>query len=214
MYSKDFKEKTYIKYNNEYVEILKRYEKEYDPRLDFISKLSFTNKKILDIGCGTGKIGSLFTKNNKVYGVDISQKILNIAKKRKIITKQLNLDKSKLPFKDNCLDVIFLFDIVEHVFLPEKLLKESYRVLNPTGRLYLTTHNTKIEDNKENEYDLSLFEVEELKQILLKIGFKNITIHGWSWQEPKHKTILDKLKSIWLWYNPRKAKDIYIIAEK
>ena len=214
MYSTNFKEKVYKKYNSEYVKILKRYEKEYDPRLDFISRISFYNKKILDIGCGTGKISSLFTKDNKVYGIDISPKILNIAKKRNIITKQINLDKNKIPFKNNFFNIIFLFDIVEHVFLPEKLLKESYNLLNNNGEIYITTHNAKIKDNLSNKYDLSLFEVEELKQILLRIGFKNIRIYGWSWQEPKHKNIIDNLKKFWLWHNPKFAKDVYIIAKK
>lgn len=213
-YSTKFKEKTYSKYNNEYVHILKRYEKEYDPRIGFISKLSFSNKKILDVGCGTGKISSMFLNDNKVYGVDISSKILNIAKKRGIITRQINLDKQKMPFNNRNFDIIFLFDTLEHVFLPEKLLKDCYRLLKTNGELYLTTHNVADSENLANEYDLSLFEVRKLIQLLQKIGFKKIVIHGWSWNEPKNKTLIEKFMSLWLWYNPQIAKDVYIIARK
>lgn len=213
-YSKQFKENTYKKYNNEYVTILKRYEKEFDPRIDFISKLDIKNKKILDIGCGTGKISSLFVNNNEVYGIDISSKILEIAKKRGIITKQLNLDQENIPFKDRSFDVIFLFDSLEHVFLPEKLLKDSCRLLKNNGLLYITTHNIKDDTNITNEYDLSLFDIKRLKRLLRKLGFKDIKIYGWSWSEPRQKSLVDYLKCVCLWYNPRFAKDIYIVAKK
>jgi putative AdoMet-dependent methyltransferase len=41
------------------------------------------NTKILDIGIGTGKLSkSLYEKNAKIYGVDFSKKMINIAKSK------------------------------------------------------------------------------------------------------------------------------------
>ncbi|MBT3981967.1 MAG: class I SAM-dependent methyltransferase [Bacteriovoracaceae bacterium] len=61
--------------------------KEYDSEVDYVSSLikkyAGNSKSILDLGCGTGKHAELFlNKGHSVHGVDLSDEMLEIAKKR------------------------------------------------------------------------------------------------------------------------------------
>jgi len=49
-----------------------------------------------------------------------------------------------LPFKDNCLDVVMAFDVLEHIHLGKTVeaIEEIYRVLKPEGRLSVFVPST------------------------------------------------------------------------
>ena len=49
----------------------------------------------------------------------------------KIIYKECDLVKDKLPFNDDNFDVVFNKSVIEHFHNPENMLSEAYRVLNP-----------------------------------------------------------------------------------
>jgi len=57
--------------------------------------------------------------------------------KGKDVSVLLNLE-CDLPFKDNSIDNILLFAVIEHVYNPYKLLDETHRVLKRQGKLYLS----------------------------------------------------------------------------
>ncbi len=57
-------------------------------------------KKILDIGCGTGKQISLLPNDVNIVGVDISLPMLKIANKQSP-NKCIQADAVNLPFQDN-----------------------------------------------------------------------------------------------------------------
>jgi len=68
-------------------------------------------KNVIDIGCGTGALcAALNEKGLKVTGIDLSQKMLDIAankSKNKNITYIYNSILNRLPFEDNHFDVSF-----------------------------------------------------------------------------------------------------------
>lgn len=107
---------------------------------------SFKNKKILDIGCGSGRFTIAFAKLGAKLsvGVDLGDEGLkiakSIAKQNKI--KNIRFYKSnvlKLPFKDNSFDFVFCKGVLHHTGQTYKGLGELKRVLkeNSSAFIYL-----------------------------------------------------------------------------
>lgn len=115
---------------------------EKDSRIYIIVNLLDGGNRLLDVGCGDGRLGYL-TKNKyrKIYGVDISKTALKIAKKRGMITKKVNLNQEKLPYPDRYFDAVTCSDVIEHVLYPINLIKEISRVLRDSGILVISTPN-------------------------------------------------------------------------
>jgi len=89
--------------------------------------------KVLDCGCNSGEFMKMLKekKGCDVYGVDVSQKVVDIAK-----AKGLNVQLAKaeaLPFKKGTFDVVTIMETLEHIMVPKKALKEIQRVLKPGG---------------------------------------------------------------------------------
>lgn len=109
---------------------------------DFIIEEIGSDKKVLDIGCNDGKLGEkLLENNNVVYGCDIVPEKLEIARKKGLITKLVDLEKEVLPYPRNSFDYVILADIIEHVFDTDRLIRDCYKVLKPKGKLIVTTPN-------------------------------------------------------------------------
>lgn len=102
--------------------------------------IGVSQKKILDLGCGDGRVGALFSGDNEVFGIDFSESAI-IEAKKKGIKAQVGDICSRLPFDDEAFDVVLLIQIMEHVFDPLFLLRESYRVLKKGGTLICAIPN-------------------------------------------------------------------------
>ncbi len=103
------------------------------------------NARILDLGCGTGRNSNyLAQKGVEVYGLEISDTAIELAKKR---AGELGLDNvhylkksigEKYPFADNFFD--FVFDITSSNSLNEEerkiYLSEVARVLKKTPKIF------------------------------------------------------------------------------
>ncbi len=95
--------------------------------------------KILDIGCGTGKILSLYKnlsheKENLLYGIDISQNMIRIAKTKASDVKFVRANALTLPFKDGSFDFISMIGVLEYLKEKKVALGEIYRVLENNGK--------------------------------------------------------------------------------
>lgn len=98
-------------------------------------------KTILDIATGTGDLAILLAKTNaeKIIGLDLSEGMLEIGKK-KIIQKNLQHtiemvlgDSEKIPFQDDYFDAITVSFGIRNFETLEKGLAEILRVLKPQG---------------------------------------------------------------------------------
>ena len=83
--------------------------------------------------------------NLKFLGLDVSDKMLKIAKKR-LEEGKVNFNVKKFttynfPLKDEEFDAILCFETLEHIPEPEVFVKELERVLKKNGMLILTTPN-------------------------------------------------------------------------
>ena len=110
--------------------------------------------KALDIATGTAdiaiKLGSI--PNCQVVGVDISEQMLNIGRKKikkKNLQKSVSLqngDAENLNYNDNFFDLITIGFGVRNFQDLEKGLGESFRVLKPNGALIVL--ETSVPENK------------------------------------------------------------------
>lgn len=94
-------------------------------------------KKILDVGCGTGKLVSYFQKQGfTAIGCDNAEEALKIS-------KQIRASATKLPFIQNSFDLVTAISLIEHLSQKDasKFITEAYRVLKPKGFIFLITPN-------------------------------------------------------------------------
>lgn len=144
---------------------------------------------VLDIGCGNGQRvlpAAKFVK--QVIGLDNNIKSLKLAKaevKRLHITNvkfvKFNLEQ-KLLFNNQQFDCILLLDVLEHLNHRLQLLKQIYRVLKPSGLLFLSVPKSdtswkllqkSLGLNYYSDADHKIeFTQKEIIDLLTKSGFK------------------------------------------
>lgn len=119
------------------------------PRLSKVISKAYLKKgtRSLDVGCGRGEFVLFLAKNGiAAYGVDYAKAAVKISgellKKNEPINAHILRSASDyLAFKGNSFDVVFLNDVVEHLY-PEQLqktLEELNRILAPDGQLIIHT---------------------------------------------------------------------------
>tara|TARA_B100001540_G_C15816097_1_gene647529 strand:+ start:1555 stop:2295 length:741 start_codon:yes stop_codon:yes gene_type:complete len=101
------------------------------------------NKTVADLGCGEGFCCRYFLKKGakKVYGIDISKKMINLAKKissPKIIFKNENIENTKI--KTNFADISFAIFVFNYLKKKQilKACKELKRITKKNGLVYIT----------------------------------------------------------------------------
>lgn len=116
-------------------------------------------KTILDLGCGDGSLMGLLSKgrNWQITGVDIYQKAIETARKRKIYHKLIRGDLLKTIKQNNLkskYDVVFFSQVIEHVTRVEgeKILNEienlaRKRIIVGTPRGFMEQPDEFLEDN-------------------------------------------------------------------
>lgn len=103
-------------------------------------------ESILDIATGTGDLAIKFaekTSATKIIGLDLSEGMLSIARKKVADTELKNTiefikgDSEALPFKDNMFDAITVSFGIRNFENLEKGLSEILRVIKPKGLLII-----------------------------------------------------------------------------
>lgn len=106
-----------------------------------LSMLNIKNgDKVLLVGVGTGEDLRFIPRNAKITAVDITDKMLHIAKSKAeelgfIDYDILNMDGENLEFEDNSFDFVVLNLILSVIPDGNKCLKEAYRVLKKNGKI-------------------------------------------------------------------------------
>jgi len=81
----------------------------------FILENNPKSKKILEIACGTGAILKYLSKKYKVYGLDISEEMLSVAKKKVPKAKLSHQDMRNFKFSEKFDVILCLFDSINHI---------------------------------------------------------------------------------------------------
>lgn len=116
---------------------------------------------ILDIGCGDGIFVDILFNKSIDLGIDPNGKELARAKKTNKYQELIECYGDNIPKPDKSFKTIFSNSVMEHIPDIIPVLKESYRLLDNNGKLYLTLP-TQLFD----KYTLGY-------QILNKLGLEN-----------------------------------------
>jgi SAM-dependent methyltransferase len=138
---KEYYEKSDIYERRTFSKVLQSYDNDWRFKTFFKLCQKIPNSSILDIGCSDGGFLSIAKKKGfTVFGLEQDERAVKLAKNLRKIEKiecgsWENL-KSKEKWKN--LDIITLFDVLEHVSEPVELIDTIYDKLQPGGILCIT----------------------------------------------------------------------------
>ena len=137
-------------------------------------------KRVLDIACGEGYGAAALQKAGaaQVIGVDISEEVCLHARKKYGVDARAG-SAENIPFANSSFDLIVSFETIEHVRNPAAFLDECARVLQPGGRLIVSTPNKIVYSRRgapPNRYHFSEMTEEEFVAALLS-RFRNIRLY-------------------------------------
>ncbi len=108
---------------------------------------AFRGKDVLEVGCGIATDGMEFARNGASYvGIDLTPKSIELAKERFNLFnvagrfEVANAEES-VPFPDDTFDHVYSFGVIHHSPVPERIVREVYRVLRPGGTLTVMLYN-------------------------------------------------------------------------
>lgn len=102
--------------------------------------------KVLDVGVGTGLELPMFTNNVRITGIDLSEPMLEIARKRVKAAGLSNVDDLRamdamaLEYSDASFDAVVAPYVLTVVPDPHRTLDEMARVVKPGGEIVLVNH--------------------------------------------------------------------------
>ena len=122
--------------------------------------------KVLDIGCGTGTHLKMYQeKKCNIFGVDLSESMLNVAKKKLGRNATLELyDATNTPFSEDFFDLVYCMTVLHEMDEDIRIgvLKEADRILKSNGRILLIDfHNGQIKRFKGiiSKIIITIFEI-------------------------------------------------------
>jgi len=165
----------------------------------------YRGRSVLDVGCGAGVDLARFARGGAaVTGVDLAASAVELARAN---FAQQGLqgafgvaDGERLPFADNCFDLVYAHGVVQYTPDPQRLVDECRRVLKPGGEAVFQVYNRrswlnalsklmKVGLEHEDAPVLRKFTIGEFRRLLR--GFREVRIvperfpvksrlhHGW-----------------------------------
>lgn len=101
-----------------------------DPNLEIIAELIQTGSRVLDLGCGQGKLLKHLKEVSQcsIQGIDVSQDEVISCISRGVPVLQLDLEEGLSYYKDQSFDYVVISQTMQQVAAPDKLIREALRV--------------------------------------------------------------------------------------
>jgi SAM-dependent methyltransferase len=150
------------------------------------TQFDFSEKKVLDCGCGTGySLAFISSRTPEAHyvGIDVDDNAIAYARTRYAGLDFRVMDGMALNFEPSSFDVVLSFEVLEHLNEDQqrRYLSEMHRVLRSGGTLVLSTPNKDV-FSLGHYLSLNLFHVRELTldQLLnlLSEEYKSIEVCG------------------------------------
>ena len=155
-------------------------------RLDHVKALFDPSSKVLEVGCSTGHfLHTIKNHVSEVVGIELDQSHAKFARENcnlNVYDRPIN----ETPIPNNYFDIIFMFQVFEHIPNPIEFLSLYKKYLKPNGIIYIEVPN--INDSLLSIYDIPSYQKFyfrlphvyyyselTLQKILEKAGFNGTT---------------------------------------
>ena len=91
---------------------------------DWCSKLIPVNSKVLDVGCGDGRLDRLVADKRP----DISIQGIDVFQRKDAVMPMQTFDGESIPYAEGSFDIVMFVDVLHHASKPLTLLREATRV--------------------------------------------------------------------------------------
>lgn len=127
-------------------------------RVDAAARALSPGKRLLDVGCGAGMLGlALRDRFDEIYGVDLAEGAVAIARASGQRAQRLDLNSELLPFRAEFFDAVTMLAVLPYVYDPSHVLRECHRVLQGGGKLLLSAANMRTVGKLVSTYVLGRF---------------------------------------------------------
>jgi ubiquinone/menaquinone biosynthesis C-methylase UbiE len=167
---------------------------------EYLNKIKNSKKRALEIGFGSG-YGTFHASNflSHIDAIEVDQETVNFAKEKYSSPKISygTFNGKTIPFPEDTFDLVYSFQVIEHVQEDEHFLKEAKRVLRPGGTLLITTPNRNYR-LKPGEKPKNRFHVREYSEIdlenLTKKAFTQFEVLGLFGKGEVHQIEINRVK--------------------
>lgn len=170
--------------------------------------------KVLEIGCGRGEVLTGFQKLGlDCYGLDLSD--YSVENIKGLHVKKNDISKEPLPFEDETFDLVYHKSLIEHLASPDNLMKETFRVLKPGGRIVVLTPDwvSQIKVFYEDFTHCKPYTTIALNDLLKVYGFFNVRVELFYqlpilWKYPQLKYFSGVLRFLFSTRTARKITEL------
>jgi len=154
---------------------------------------------VLDVGCGEGSLLNLISEIHNpeiISGIDVSHNALEIAKKVFPDGNFYKIDITKQKLEKN-FDLIVSADVIEHLKDDEKALMNMAKMLNPNGRLIISTLLGTMRDAEKKVGHLRNYNKTQLTKIIKNTGLEIESVITWGWPiySPLYRNFLNIIQN-------------------
>jgi SAM-dependent methyltransferase len=135
-------------------------------------------KRVLEIGCGDGKLLALLQQHNEVYGIEASATGVEKCGEKGIHALCTDVSSQPLPFSDDHFDFVIILETLEHLMNPYYAMVEIRRVLKENAKLICSVPNPK---TGHLYLYPGLFEFSNFTRFLRQSGLRIDRIEPWEW---------------------------------
>jgi 2-polyprenyl-3-methyl-5-hydroxy-6-metoxy-1,4-benzoquinol methylase len=114
-------------------------------RPELLALVPRSARKVLEIGCGAGRLGEALKARQpaEVVGIEVVEAAAQVARERLDQVFAGDVEAMELPFAPASFDAVVCGDVLEHLRRPEELLRRVRGWLRPSGRLIASIPNVR-----------------------------------------------------------------------